>query len=361
MNFFDSIHSIVIPFVTSLTCTAILTFLTIKIALRYGLIDDPTKHKHPGIIHSRIIPRAGGLPLFLGTLITSLLFIQFTSALTAVFFASSLALITGLIDDKLNAQAKDLSPYFRFVIILLTSIIVVVSGISINYITNPFAGGVIHLNTIQFNLPFFPYVIYLSNIITVLWLIWVMNMTNWSKGVDGQMPGIVAISAFTIGLLSLKLNQGGPSPLLDAKLSFIIAGAAVGFLLFNFYPAKIFPGWSATSLYLLLGVVAILSSAKLATAILVMAVPMVDALFIIIRRIRNKKSPFQGDKNHLHHILLKLGYNQRQVAFFYWGFSAVLGLLSLILESKSKLFAMIMVIAITGGALLFLHTFTKEK
>lgn len=360
MNVTDSL-AIIIPFLTSLTLTAILTFFTIKIALYFGLVDDPGKHKHPGIIHSRIIPRAGGLPLFFGTFITSLLFIKFTSALTAVFFASSIALVTGLIDDKLNADAKDLSPYFRFFIILIISIIVVVNGISINYITNPFAGGVIHLNTIHLSIPFFPYVLYLSNIITVIWLIWVMNMTNWSKGVDGQMPGIVAISAITIGLLSLKLNQGAATPLIDAKLSFIIAGAAIGFLLFNFYPAKIFPGWSATSLYVLLGVVAILSSAKLATAILVMAVPMVDALFIIIRRIRNKKSPFQGDKNHLHHILLKLGYNQRQVAFFYWGFSTVLGLLSLVLESKSKLFAMIMVIAITAGGLLFLHTFTKEK
>ena len=352
---------ILLPFITALILTAFLTFFTIKLALRHGLVDDPKKHKHPGIIHSKIIPRAGGLPIFLGILLTSLFFIPFNNSLTAVFFASSLALIAGLIDDKLNAQSRDLSPYFRFCIVLLVSIIVVVNGISINFITNPFGGGVIHLNTMQFTLPFFPYVLYLSNIITVLWLIWIMNMTNWSKGVDGQMPGIVAISAITIGLLSLKLNQGTEIPLIDAKLSFILAGSAIGFLLFNFYPARIFPGWSATSLYLLLEVTAILSSAKLATAILVMAVPMVDALFIIIQRIRNKKSPFLGDKNHLHHILLKLGYNQRQVAFFYWGFSAVLGILSLVLESKSKLFAMIMVLTITSGALLFLHTFIKEK
>jgi UDP-GlcNAc:undecaprenyl-phosphate GlcNAc-1-phosphate transferase len=126
------------------------------------------------------------------------------------------------------------------------------------------------------------------------------------------------------------------------------------------YPAKIFPGWSATALYLLLGVASILTSAKLATAILVMAIPMIDAFFIIIRRILNKKSPFQGDKKHLHHILLKLGYNQRQVAFFYWSFSIILGLLSLTLESKSKMFIIIMVLAITVGALLFLHKITKK-
>src|SRR5437667_7596342 len=171
------------------------------------------------------------------------------------------------------------------------------------------------------------------------------------------MPGIVAISAIIIGILSLRQ---GTENLLDAKLSFIIAGSAVGFLLFNFHPAKIFPGYGATSLYLLLGVASILSSAKLATAILVMGVPIVDALFTIIRRIANRKSPFQHDRKHLHHILLQLGWGQRQIALFYWCISAILGLISLTLESRSKVFAIIMVVVITGGGLLFLHTVTKK-
>lgn len=360
MNFAESFFITSLPFFASLTITVVLTFFSIKLIKKLGLIDDPKLHKHPGIIHTKPIPRGGGLPIFFGAFLTCLFFIPFTPQLVAVFTAAFLALSVGLIDDKLNSQSKDVSPYLRFVVVILTAFIVVVSGISINFITNPLGGGVIHLDAIKYTLPFLPITIVLSDVITIIWLIWVMNMTNWSKGVDGQMPGIVAISAITIGLLSLKLNPMA-TDLVDAQLSFIIAGAAAGFLFFNYYPAKIFPGWSATSLYLLLGVVSILSSAKLATAILVMAVPMVDALFIIIRRLINKKSPFQGDKRHLHHILLKLGYNQRQVAFFYWSFSAVLGLLSLMLESKSKLFAIIMVIAITGGTLLFLHILTRKK
>ena len=111
-----------------------------------------------------------------------------------------------------------------------------------------------------------------------VWIVWVMNMLNWSKGVDGQMPGIVAISALVIGILSLRFPVLSGTNLIDAKLSFIITGAALGFLVFNFYPAKIFPGYGATSMYLLLAVVSIFSSAKLATAILVMGVPTVDAL-----------------------------------------------------------------------------------
>jgi UDP-GlcNAc:undecaprenyl-phosphate GlcNAc-1-phosphate transferase len=185
-------------------------------------------------------------------------------------------------------------------------------------------------------------------------------MLNWSKGVDGQMPGIVTISAIVIGLVSLHLTPNGKGVLLDAKLSFIIAGAALGFLVFNFYPAKIFPGYGATSIYLLLGVASILTSTKFATAILVMGVPLVDFAFTIIRRIMNKKSPFRGDRKHLHHILLKLGYSQRQIALFYWSLSAILGIISLTLESKSKIFAIIMLIIITGMSLIFLHSITAK-
>lgn len=337
------------PFLIALAATSMLTFLFIPISKKLGLLDDPKLHKHPGIIHTKPIPRGGGIPLYFGMLLTSLFFLPLNTTTIAIFFAAFLVLSVGVIDDKLNAKSKDVSPYIRFFVLILSAIIVVASGVSIPFITNPLGAGILHLNTI------------LSDIIAVMWLIWVMNMLNWSKGVDGQMPGIVAISAIVIGILSLKLNPSGQGPFIDAQLSFIIAGAAVGFLFFNFYPAKIFPGFGATALYLLLGVASILTSAKLATAILVMGVPLVDFMFTIIRRLVAKKSPFYGDKKHLHHILLKLGYNQRQVALFYWCISGILGMLSFLLESRSKVFAILMVIAITGGALLFLHSITNKK
>ncbi len=354
------ITTVLLPFLTAFIATTILTPIAIRFIKKFGLLDDPTRHKHPAIIHSKPIPRSGGIPLFLGVLIASIFFIPFTSTTLAIFFAAFLALVIGVIDDKLNAQAKDVSPYLRFFINILTAVIVVGSGVSIHFITNPF-GGIFHLDTITFPLYILPYSIALSDIVSVIWLIWVMNMLNWSKGVDGQMPGIVVISAIIIGILSLRLNPIGIENSIDANLSFIIAGSALGFLIYNFYPAKIFPGYGATSIYLLLGVASILTSAKLATAILVMGVPIVDAIFIIIRRILSRKSPFQGDKKHLHHILLKLGFSQRQVALFYWAISAILGIISLLLENKSKVFAIIMLVVITGGTLFFLHAVTKKN
>jgi UDP-GlcNAc:undecaprenyl-phosphate GlcNAc-1-phosphate transferase len=357
MNFLDIVT---LPFLVSFLVTAILTPFSIKLMKHYGILDDPKIHIHPGMIHTKPIPRGGGLPLFLGTLTAALLFIPLNNTTIAIFFAAFLALVIGLIDDKLNAQAKDVSPYLRFGINILTAVIVVGSGVSIHFITNPFGPGVIHLDMITYALPFLPFTIRLSDVISVFWLIWVMNMLNFSKGIDGQMPGIVAISAIVIGILSLMLNTTGSGSFIDAKLSFIIAGAAIGFLLFNFYPAKIFPGYGATFLYLLLGIASILTSAKLATAILVMGVPMVDFIFIIIRRILHRQSPFKGDKKHLHHMLLNLQWSQRRIALFYWCISGILGMISLTLTSKSKFFTIIMVVVLTGGALLFLHSIGKK-
>lgn len=342
-----------LPFLTAFAATVLITPIAIALIKKLGLVDDPKLHKHPGIIHKKPIPRGGGIPLFFGTLIAGLIFLPKNGITTALFFASSLALIIGLIDDKLNSKSRDVSPYLRFLVNIATAVIVVASGVSIHFITNPFGGGIIQLDAMR--LPIINFL--LSDVLSVLWLIWVMNMINWSKGVDGQMPGIVAISAIVIGILSLRLSPGSVGPeFLDVRLSFIIAGAALGFLVFNFYPAKIFPGYSATSIYLLLGVVSILSSAKLATAVLVMGVPTVDALFTIIRRILNKRSPFLHDNKHLHHNFLKLGYSQRQIALFYWSISAILGLISLTIDSRSKVFALIMLIVITGGILVFMHT-----
>lgn len=342
---------IILPFLTSLVVTAIATPIAIIVFKKLGLVDDPALHKHPAMIHKKPIPRGGGIPLFIGIFVAGLIFLPKTNITIALFFASFIALFIGVIDDKLNSKSRDVSPYLRLLVNIATAVIIVGSGVSIHFITNPFGGGIIHLDVMR--IPILNFL--LSDVLSVLWLIWVMNMINWSKGVDGQMPGIVAISAIVIGILSLRLNPTAQGNFLDAQLSFIIAGAALGFLIFNFYPAKIFPGYGATSLYLLLGVASILSSAKLATAVLVMGVPLVDFVFTIMRRIANKKSPFHGDDKHLHHNLLKLGYSQRQVALFYWSLSAILGLISLTLDAKSKAFALIMLAVVTGGILLFLN------
>jgi UDP-GlcNAc:undecaprenyl-phosphate/decaprenyl-phosphate GlcNAc-1-phosphate transferase len=349
-----------LPLITAFLLTAIITPFVIRAMNRYKILDDPKLHKHPGILHTHAIPRGGGIALYFGSFLTALIFLPKSPIVIAVFFAAFLALIVGVIDDKLNAESKDVSPYLRFIVNILCGVIVVGSGVSMNFITHPF-GGILHFDRIFLNLFDGLYIIRLSDVLAILWIVWVMNMLNWSKGVDGQMPGIVAISALVIGILSLRFTQLDNAATLDATLSFIIAGTALGFLVYNFHPAKIFPGYGATSLYLLLAVVSILSSAKLATAILVMGVPTIDAIFTIWRRILSGKSPFWHDNKHLHHLLLKIGFSKRQVALFYWVISAILGLLSLVLQSQSKVFALIMLAVTVIGALVFLHQTTRDR
>ena len=347
---------ITLPFLTALIVTLFVTPICIILLKKYGIVDDP-KRKHPGVIHTKPIPRGGGIPLFIGTLVAGILFMPINQITGAIFIAAAIALITGVIDDK-----YDISPYVRFGINIFCALIVVSAGVSVNFITNPF-GGILYLNTMQLPLDFLGLnaAIVLSDIVAILWIVWVMNMLNWSKGVDGQMPGIVAISAFFIGVLSLRFGGLDITTQASATLSFIITGAAIGFLFFNFHPAKIFPGYGATAIYLLLAVASILSSAKLATAILVMGVPLADGFFTISRRILTGHSPFWHDKKHLHHLLLEHGLSQRQIALFYWILSAIFGGLSLILSSKGKVFAIIMLGIIVGGTILFLNYFLRRK
>lgn len=347
--------TIIFPLLAAFLATVIATPISLFFIKKLGIVDDPKKHKHPAIIHKKPIPRAGGIPLFIGVLIPSLFFLPIEKITIFIFFAAFICLLIGTLDDKF-----DISPYLRFVINIVAAVIVVFAGVNVPFITNPF-GGILFLNSLH--LPFLNNfeLSFVSYGIAILWIVWVMNMLNWSKGVDGQMPGIVAISAIVIGILSLRFPVLDQYSLMSATLSFIIAGASLGFLVFNFYPARIFPGYGATAIYLLLAVASIFSGAKLATAILVMGVPMTDGAITIIRRVMTGKSPFWHDKKHLHHLLLSLGFGQRRIALFYWCISAILGALSLVLSSKGKLFAIIMLVIIAGGTILFLQFFIKRS
>ena len=348
----------VFSFLVTFLATIIATPLSLIGIKKAGLIDDPKTHKHPALQHKKPIPRGGGIPLFIGLWIGAFLFVPVSKITIGLFIASLLAVIVGTIDDK-----YDISRYFRLVMNFVCAAIVVGSGVGFAYITNPF-GGVIHLDTIRWTFTFFGThsIVVLSDLFALIWISWVMNMLNWSKGVDGQMPGVVAISAIVIGLLGLRFSLADPLINIGAHMSFALAGAMVGFLIFNFYPAKIFPGYGATGMYLILASLSILSTSKLATAILVMGVPMIDAIFTVIRRVVNGRSPFWMDNKHLHHLLLRLGYGHRAIALFYWIISAILGTVALTLSSTQKVFALIMVFVLVGGGILFLQiTLHDEK
>lgn len=336
---------LVIPFILCVLFVPI----AIIFAKKYKLLDDPKTHKHPAIIHKKPIPRAGGLPILLSVILSALLLLPLYPQLIIIYMCSIGVVVIGLLDDR-----YDISPYIRFFTnILFAAVVVFGGGVVIPYVTNPI-GGIIHFTGIELSMFFIP------QLLAIVWIVWVMNMLNWSKGVDGQMPGIAAISAIIIGIAAFRFPEITEANLIAGNLSFIVAGAAAGFLLYNFYPAKIFPGYSATILGFLIGILSILSGVKLATAILVMGVPAVDAILTISRRLLSKRSPFWHDKGHLHHLLLEVGLSQRQIAVFYWIMSLFLGLIALNLSSRGKLFAIILLLAIVGGIILTLKYVLKK-
>ena len=310
---------------TAALCSFLTVFPTIKLAHKFGLIDDPQKNKHVKVIHTYPVPRAGGLPLFLGILIPIFFFLPLDKYVSAILVSLLLITLVGLLDDKFN-----LSPYLRLLMQFGIAAIPVSIGVGINFISLPFF-GLIDFNTLNF--PF------LSTIFSILWIVAIMNYLNLgAKGIDGQLPGVVAIAAIVIALLSLNFSADlteWPVIILAA----ITAGSFLGFLPANFYPQKIMPGFGGSNIGgFMLAVLSILSTAKVGTLLVVLGVPLVDTTYVIIRRISRVQAPFWGDRTHLHHKLLDYGFTKRQVVYFYWGVTALLGLLALKLTTDYKLY-----------------------
>lgn len=347
--------NISIVFITSLILSYLFTIPTIYFAKKFGLTTDRTKRKHPAHVHEGIVPRAGGLPIFFSVLVTALIFLPQNKILIGILLAAFLLVVVGLLDDYF-----DISAYIRFGLNLLISTLVIGFGLGIPYISNPF-GGVIRLDTWAFHFKFLgPHTILIAaDILAVIWLSWTTNMVNWSKGVDGQLPGFVAITAFFLALLSQRFSSHDISAQTVMLLSFVVSGSFLGFLPFNFFPQKIMPGYGGGALAgFLLGVLSILSFGKLGTSLLILSVPMIDALYTILRRLKNLRSPFKADWGHFHHKLLEIGWGKRRIAVFYWSISFILGVSSMFLKGIEKMTAFVM----TGLLLLtFILIINKVK
>ncbi len=339
-------------FIISLTISALIAPLVINLYQKNNWLDDPKKLKHAKKTHLKPVPRGGGIIVFTGILITALLFLQIDKYLIGILAGGLILAIGGTLDDIF-----DIHPLLRLGINTLAALVVVGSGIGIAYVSNPFSEGVIHLNQPQ--IPIFLFgkmrtIWILADLFALIFIIWNMNIVNWSKGVDGQLPGFVSIAAMMIGFLSYQFIDD-PTQFNTAHLSFIVAGSFLGLLIWNWYPQKVMPGYGAGSLAgYFLSILAILSGAKVATTLMVLAIPTADAIFTISRRIIAGKSPFWGDRGHLHHKLLDvLGWGRRRIAIFYWLSSLGLGLLSLRLNTWGKIITLLLVMSLVFGFLIW--------
>jgi len=349
----------VLPFVIALVISLVVTPLTIVWFTKMGWLIDPKKMPHPAHIHKIPVPKGGGIPIYLAVTITIFLLLKPDHHLIAIAMAGLLALVVGVIDD-----IKSSSPYLRLAMNFAVTLIIVASGIGIAYITNPL-GGVINLTwpRIGFDLLGSHHEIWiLADLFALLWIPSLMNAINWSSGVDGQISGVITIAAIVLGLISLNYSADITQwPV--ATLAFATAGAFAGLTVFHFYPQKIMPGYSATSLAgLYLGVISILATAKVGALIIVLGIPLIDFVYLLIKRILSGKSPVWGDKSHLHHKLLAMGWGKRRVALFYWAAAVVLGVAALSFEARTKLIIMIGLVILMAIFILwqYLSRYSKQ-
>jgi len=355
----NSIQTIaLLAFIVATAISYFATPLVIKLAKKINIIDDPKKNKHPKVIHTYPVPRGGGLAIFLSLLLTASIFLPVDKHLIAILFGATIITFLGLLDDK-----YDLNPYLRLIIQIAAATMPIVGGIGIAFITNPF-NGVLDLSQpqIQFTLLGQARSIWvLSDLFALFWIVFMMNMLNMgAKGIDGQLPGVTAIAGLTIAILSLKYSADITQwPVII--LAVITTGAFLGFLPWNYYPQKIMPSFGGSSLAgYLLAVLAILSTAKIGTLLVVLGVPIIDTGYTILRRVSSGKSPVWGDRGHLHHKLLDSGLSKRQVVWFYWGITFILGFVALQLKAALKLYTIVGVAVVTGGLLLWLTYRSKS-
>lgn len=333
---------VVVGLAFSFSLSAILTYPSLKIFQKFGLVDNPQTHLHPAMLLTRAVPRGGSLPLFLSFIAASIFLFHPGPQLLRLFLVGFAVIVVGLIDDK-----YDLNPYLRFSLQVGAAALIVLSGLKIDYINHPLGLGVLSLTKPVFSLGLFSFSP-LSVIFSLVWIIWTMNMISWSNGVDGQFPLITTVAAIVIGILGLSdVNQ-----LKTSGLAFVLAGATLGTLPYSWHRSRVLYGFGATGIGLILAALSILNGTKIATALLVLLVPSLDALVTILRRLKAGRSPFWGDRTHFHHRLLDLGWTQPQIAIFYGLAGSILGLLAVISSGRGKLLAIIT----AAGVFIFLLT-----
>ncbi len=269
-----------------------------------GVVDQPDGRR----LNRRPIPRLGGLAIFLGILVPSLAFLKLTGEMRGIVIGAAVACVVGAVDDF-----RGLSPAPKLAGQVLAGAIPTVFGVWVDHFTFPFLGAV--------DLP-----AAIGVPITVLWVVAVMNMVNFLDGLDGLASGVCAIAGVTFAVLALSLDK------VDAAiLSAIVAGACIGFLRHNFFPARIFMGDSgALVLGFTLGTVAVAGLLKTASTVVlflplvVLAVPIIDTSFVVAKRMKYGVPVYSADRSHLHHRFVNIGFSQRRAALTMWAWCATL-------------------------------------
>lgn len=274
-------------------------------------------------IHTKFTPRYGGIFLIIPFIASILVWhIFFPDNRLLILSGFSIAILAfGLLDDYFDFNAL-----IQLGFQILLAALFVLFGIKIDYITNPF-GGLIFLG-------------FFASAISALWIVSIINIVNWIDGIDGLSTSIGLFAALALAMLSFLPRVGQP---FSGYLAIILAAILAVISIFTFPPAKFFIGTSGSVfLGFIIAAIAIISGGKIATAVLILGIPILDALWVIYNRVKTGKSIFKADKNHLHHKLLSCGLSQRKIVLLYSGISAIYGILAVILQSTGKFIAILL-------------------
>jgi UDP-GlcNAc:undecaprenyl-phosphate GlcNAc-1-phosphate transferase len=321
----------------------VLTPLVQRLAHRLDVVDRPDHRR----INTRPVARGGGLAVAAAFLIATGLFLVLngggtlrapasigSTELAALLFGGAAATVVGAVDDYWQLRAR-----WQLLGQLAIAAVAVVLGAIPESIGSPF-GGVIALAT--------P----IGVLFAIVWILGMINSTNFIDGLDGLSPGIGLIAATTLGLISLTTAVGPFGQPFVAVLCFALVGALAGFLRWNFHPATIFVGTSGVMFIgYTLALLSILGTAKVAVAILVLGVPIIDTFWIIVRRVGSGRSPFTPDRGHIHHRLLDLGLTHRQTVLLIYGVCIFLGILALVLSISQQVIAFVLFLVGSGIAM----------
>ena len=322
----------IFAFIVSFAFTFATTPLVRRFAFKIGAIDIPKDNRR---MHKKPTPRIGGLAIIFGFTVATLCFAQPSRQLYGTLAGAAIIAVMGVIDDCKNLPAK-----LKFVIQIIAALVVVFAGdIKIDVFTNP--------NFLSDN-PYWVLPEWLSVTLTFIWIVFITNAVNFIDGLDGLAAGVSAIMSISLVFISIRVGEYS-----IAILGIALMGSCFGFLPFNFNPAKIFMGdTGSTFLGFMLATLSIQGVFKsyavisFAVPLLILGLPLFDALFAMIRRILRGQSPMTADRGHLHHRLVDMGFSQKQTVFILYAISGVLGITAVLLAESGVLRALLLVICV---------------
>ena len=339
--------------VLALVVALVVSFLTTPVvktfAYKVGAIDVPKDARR---MHKVPIPRLGGLAIFIGFMVSILLFVRITPEMQSILLGAVIIVVLGVVDDIMALPAM-----LKFVVQIVAASIPATHGVQILAFSNP--------NIFSDNL--YWVLGWLSIPFTVIWIVAITNAVNLIDGLDGLANGVSAISATTILVIALVGGQGQVAIVLAA-----LVGACIGFMPYNMNPAKMFMGdTGATFLGFILATMSIQGLFKYYAVIsfvvpfLILGLPIFDTAFAFIRRIAHGQSPMHADRSHIHHRLIDMGLSQKQAVATLYVISAILGLSAVVLttggEQKAMLlFAALCIVAVVAARVVFPKEVTKE-